>query len=190
MKKKLSILTALMLLALAIVPTASAACNHSWSVISNTNAGCTVGGSTRYYCIKCHTMKTETSKPLGHRYACIYTKDSTVFEEGYKTMKCQRSGCKAQYNKTIAKKEPDWNAIHKRYGDSDLHYGDENSYVKNLQTDLKAAGTYTDSQIDGKFKNQTTKSVEMFKRTVGISDGKNGTTVNDNIKMYLYYKTH
>ena len=45
------------------------ALGHSWSVISNTNAGCEVGGKTVQKCIRCSQTKTTTgSAPLGHKY--------------------------------------------------------------------------------------------------------------------------
>ncbi len=46
------------------------ALGHSWTVTSNTNPGCEIGGKTVQKCIRCSQTKTTTgSAPLGHKYA-------------------------------------------------------------------------------------------------------------------------
>ena len=128
---------------------------------------------------------------LGHDYDIVYKKESTVFEEGDLVKKCQRKGCTRQYVDIIPKKTPDWGAIHERYGESNLGYGNNNNYVKNLQTDLDKAGIYTSSVIDGKYGSMTSQSVKKFVDKYDIDTiNQSGGIVDDEIKMYLYYKIY
>ncbi len=67
MKRKLIILAMFILLILAAIPTAMAACSHTCTWRITKSSTCTVAGSKKYQCTKCNTItKTATIPAKGH----------------------------------------------------------------------------------------------------------------------------
>lgn len=68
MKKLISLLTVFVLLTLALIPVASAACDHKWMTESFTAATCTTGSRSVQRCIKCGQSKQSSGPALGHSW--------------------------------------------------------------------------------------------------------------------------
>lgn len=67
MKKKFLILAMFILLMLAMIPSAMAACSHTCTWRITKSATCTTAGSKSYQCTKCNAVtKTATISPKGH----------------------------------------------------------------------------------------------------------------------------
>ena len=79
-------------------------CEHKWSIDDIEDATCTKDGKKMYSCEYCYKQKTEKIPALGHEWdEGTVTKQPSVTEEGIRTYKCKRSGCKETMTEKIAK---------------------------------------------------------------------------------------
>ena len=79
-------------------------CEHKWSIDDIEDATCTKDGKKIYSCEYCYKQKTEKIPALGHEWdEGTVTKQPSVTEEGIRTYKCKRSGCKETMTEKIAK---------------------------------------------------------------------------------------
>ena len=79
-------------------------CEHKWSIDDIEDATCTKDGKKIYSCEYCYKQKTEKIPALGHEWdEGTATKQPSVTEEGIRTYKCKRSGCKETMTEKIAK---------------------------------------------------------------------------------------
>ena len=79
-------------------------CEHKWSIDDIEDATCTKDGKKMYSCEYCYKQKTEKIPALGHEWdEGTVTKEPSVTEEGIRTYKCKRSGCKETMTEKIAK---------------------------------------------------------------------------------------
>ena len=79
-------------------------CEHKWSIDDIEDATCTKDGKKMYSCEYCYKQKTEKIPALGHEWdEGTVTKQPSVTEEGIRTYKCKRSGCKETKTEKIAK---------------------------------------------------------------------------------------
>lgn len=79
-------------------------CEHKWSIDDIEDATCTKDGKKMYSCEYCYKQKTEKIPALGHEWDNgTVTKQPNVTEEGIRTYKCKRSGCKETKTEKIAK---------------------------------------------------------------------------------------
>ena len=79
-------------------------CEHKWSIDDIEEATCTKDGKKMYSCEYCYKQKTEKIPALGHEWdEGTVTKQPSVTEEGIRTYKCKRSGCKETMTEKIAK---------------------------------------------------------------------------------------
>ena len=79
-------------------------CEHKWSIDDIEDATCTKDGKKMYSCEYCYKQKTEKIPALGHEWdGGTVTKQPSVTEEGIRTYKCKRSGCKETMTEKIAK---------------------------------------------------------------------------------------
>ena len=79
-------------------------CEHKWSIDDIEDATCTKDGEKMYSCEYCYKQKTEKIPALGHEWdEGTVTKQPSVTEEGIRTYKCKRSGCKETMTEKIAK---------------------------------------------------------------------------------------
>ena len=79
-------------------------CEHKWSIYDIEDATCTKDGKKMYSCEYCYKQKTEKIPALGHEWdEGTVTKQPSVTEEGIRTYKCKRSGCKETMTEKIAK---------------------------------------------------------------------------------------
>ena len=79
-------------------------CEHKWSIDDIEDATCTKNGKKMYSCEYCYKQKTEKIPALGHEWdEGTVTKQPSVTEEGIRTYKCKRSGCKETMTEKIAK---------------------------------------------------------------------------------------
>ena len=79
-------------------------CEHKWSIDDIEDATCTKDGKKMYSCEYCYKQKTKKIPALGHEWdEGTVTKQPSVTEEGIRTYKCKRSGCKETMTEKIAK---------------------------------------------------------------------------------------
>ena len=79
-------------------------CEHKWSIDDIEDATCTKDGKKMYSCEYCYKQKTEKIPALGHEWdEGTVTKQPSVTQEGIRTYKCKRSGCKETKTEKIAK---------------------------------------------------------------------------------------
>ena len=79
-------------------------CEHKWSIDDIEDATCTKDGKKMYSCEYCYKQKIEKIPALGHEWdEGTVTKQPSVTEEGIRTYKCKRSGCKETMTEKIAK---------------------------------------------------------------------------------------
>ena len=79
-------------------------CEHKWSIDDIEDATCTKDGKKMYSCEYCYKQKTEKIPALRHEWdEGTVTKQPSVTQEGIRTYKCKRSGCKETKTEKIAK---------------------------------------------------------------------------------------
>ncbi len=99
MKKKILVLAMFILLMLAAVPSAMAACSHTYRWVTR-NPTCTVNGAKQYKCIKCGSVaSSQTLYATGHKPVLKSIIKPTCTTNGAKIYKC--SVCTAQKTETI-----------------------------------------------------------------------------------------
>lgn len=113
MKKKLIVVALFILLMLAAIPTAMAACyNHKEVQVSKKAATCTTAGKIEYRCYNCGKGHTETIPKTGHGWGVWYdTVTATCQRKGTQAHNCRNCG-------TTATRTVDYNrSNHQDYGE-------------------------------------------------------------------------
>ena len=112
MKKKLFFLTLFIILMLAAIPSAMAACyNHKEVQVSKKAATCTTAGRVEYRCYNCGGGHVDTIAKLGHSWGVWYDTDpATCQKKGTQKHNCRN--CSATATRTV-----DYNrSNHQDYG--------------------------------------------------------------------------